>query len=439
MNNKKEKKKNKLPVLTLIILVLSIGYALLSQELSIHGTSQLKDSKWNIHWDNVQVNSNSVSGTSVTQAAQITNTEKTLVEYSITLSKPGEFYEFTVDAKNEGTVDGMVNAVSNKVYESNGTTEKTLPAYLTYSVTYNNGKPIDRNHLLSAGATEKYKVRVEFKDVEASLLPTQEETIKFKFSVDYVQADDNATAPYTQPENFETDDWETVIEAIKSGDTDNYNVGDEKEVDLGTLGKHRLRIANKSTPAECSNEGFSQSACGFVLEFADIITKHNMNPSGTYKGHPYSYGWNGDGWPGSSMYTYVNTDIYNALPENIRTAIVNTKVVSGHGSTSGENNFTSTDKLYLLSAVEVWGNNANARYDTAKDLSRQMDYYSNLGVDNTNYSGVIKQYNGSNSWWWLRSANSDTANGFYYVNSNGNWNSSGATGTGGVSPAFRIG
>ena len=428
------KKETRIMAFLLLLLVITVGYALLSQTLDINGTSKIKKTTWSIIWDNVVVNSNSVSGTSVTQAAQITNTEKTLVEYSITLSEPGEFYEFTVDAKNEGTIDGMINTVSNKVYESNGTTEKTLPEYLTYSVTYNNGKPIDRYHLLSAGSTEKYKVRVEFKDVEASLLPTQEETIKFKFSVDYVQADENATAPYAQPENFETDDWETVIDAIKSGNTDNYNVGDEKEVDLGTLGKHRLRIANKSTPAECSTEGFSQSACGFVLEFADLITGHKMNSTDTNVG----------GWPASSMYTYVNTDIYNALPENIRTAIINTKVVSGHGETSGKSNFTSTDKLYLLSTHEVFedvdGNTSSGidYYDTAYNNTRQLDYYKNLGVTTSNYSGAIKQHIGSNFDWWLRSATSTSTNYFSHVTFNGAWGNINANIGYRVAPAFRI-
>ena len=184
------KKEKRITLFLTLLLVITVGYALLSQTLDINGTSKIKKTTWSIIWDNVVVKDGSVSGDSVTTAASITNTEKTLVEYSITLSEPGEFYEFTVDAKNEGTIDGMVNVVSNKVYQSNGTTERELPSYLTYSVTYNDGKAIEAKHLLSAGSTEKYKVRVEFKDVEASQLPSQEETIKFKFSVDYVQADD---------------------------------------------------------------------------------------------------------------------------------------------------------------------------------------------------------------------------------------------------------
>ena len=192
-NKKKRSNKNYLLFISLILLI-TIGFALLTQDLFISGSSQLKDSKWNIHWDNVVLNENSVSGSAVTQAASITNTEKTLVEYSISLSEPGEFYEFTVDAKNEGTIDGMVNVVSNKVYESNGTTERQLPEYLTYTVTYSDGKAISPKQLLKSGSTEKYKVRVEFKDVAADKLPSQNETLKFKFEVEYVQADDSAEA-----------------------------------------------------------------------------------------------------------------------------------------------------------------------------------------------------------------------------------------------------
>ena len=187
-----KKRSNKVKIFLLLLLVITVGYALLSQTLDINGTTNIKKSNWSIIWDNVVVNENSVKGESVTTAASITNTEKTLVEYSISLSEPGEFYEFTVDAKNEGTIDGMINTVSNKVYESNGTTEKTLPEYLTYSVTYSDGKAIEPKQLLSAGSTEKYKVRVEFKDVSADKLPSQNETLKFKFEVEYVQADDTA-------------------------------------------------------------------------------------------------------------------------------------------------------------------------------------------------------------------------------------------------------
>ena len=252
---------------------------------------------------------------------------------------------------------------------------------------------------------------------------------------------DGEYIPKVNPVSFATDSWETIITAVKENNISKYNVGDTKEIDMGDYGTHTLRIANTSTPSECSTAGFSQTACGFVLEFADIITTHNMNPKGEYKGTQYDYGWNVDGWPASSMYTFVNNDIYNALPSEIKNAIIDTTVVSGHGSTSGETNFTSTDKLYLLSTAEVWaqGSSNTIEYDTARDVTRQLDYYKNLGTSTSNYSGAIKKNGTSNSYWWLRAARSSNTYDFLYVSISGDWTNSYAGNTDGVAPAFRLG
>ena len=241
-----------------------------------------------------------------------------------------------------------------------------------------------------------------------------------------------------EPESFATDSWKTIIKAVRNNNISKYHVGDTRTIDMGTYGTHTLRIANTSTPSECSASGFSQTACGFVLEFADIITEHNMNPAGEYKGTTYNDGWNVDGWPASSMYTFVNNDIYNAIPSEIKTAIIDTTVVSGHGSTSGEENFTSTDKLYLLAPGEVWTDwktSSGAQYDTAIDLTRTLDYYTNEGVTTSNYSGAVKK----SAIWWLRTAISIYDNGFYAVGGNGYYHVDGATITFGVAPAFRLG
>ena len=234
-----------------------------------------------------------------------------------------------------------------------------------------------------------------------------------------------------KPSTFSTDSWKTIAASVKAGNTRGYKVGDTKTVDLGTYGTHTLRVANTSTPSECSTTGFSQTACGFVLEFADIITTHNMNDTNPNVG----------GWPASSMYTFVNNDIYNALPSELRNAIIDTVTVSGHGSTSGETNFTSTDKLYLLSTAEVWaqGSSNTIDYDTARDVTRQLDYYKNLNTDTVNKSPAIKNNGASAAYWWLRTAYSTNGTSFYYVYYGGDWHHNSANITHGVSPAFRIG
>ena len=235
--------------------------------------------------------------------------------------------------------------------------------------------------------------------------------------------------------SFAKDSWETIAAIVKAGKAEEtYNVGDEKEVTLaGTYaGTYTVRIANNSTPSECSTEGFSQTACGFVVEFVDIITTHNMNSTSTNSG----------GWPASEMYSFVNTDIYNTLPSDLQNIIIDTYSVSGHGNQSGATNFTSTDKLYLLSTKEVWGKDGTSNtiiYDSAEAETRQLDYYKNNGVTTDSYSGAVKTYQGSAKHWWLRAARSNNSGTFYIVNASGDWYTSIAYSSYGVAPAFRIG
>ena len=251
---------------------------------------------------------------------------------------------------------------------------------------------------------------------------------------------DNEECGPKKPKTFKDDDWDTIANAVKTGQTSNYHVGDEKEVDLGTYGKHNVRITNMSTPDECNQEGFSQSACGFVVEFADIITKHVMNPSGDYNGKTYEYGWTKDGWPKSQMKTFIDSDIYNSLPNELKSVIIDTKTVSSHGSEDTDN-FTSIDKLYLLAPKEICG---DFKYDTSIDKTRQLDYYKSKGTTISIYTSAVtkKDISGTAGYWFLRSATGNRS--FFSVRSDGldgtgPFTDDLADYAGGVSPAFRIG
>ena len=229
--------------------------------------------------------------------------------------------------------------------------------------------------------------------------------------------------------SFESDSWATIAANVRSGNTSKYNVGDTKEVDLGDLGTHTVRISNMSS---CTNGEKSETACGFVVEFADIITTHQFNSAMTNVG----------GWRDSELRTYINGTIYNALPSDLQKVISTTKVISSHGSTSGETNFETEDKLYLLSAHEVWEDgttNYVSTNDTSYSTTKQLDYYKRQGVTTISYVGAKKQYNGSNDLWLLRSANSNDTYAFLNAYGSGNWGNVAAhSSSNGVSPAFRI-
>ena len=265
--------------------------------------------------------------------------------------------------------------------------------------------------------------------------------------------------PIPDAVSFGTDSWDVIKANVNTGV---YNVGDEREIELdvdgdGTSTSYTLRIANLPSEEEieegCGTEGFSETACGFVVEFKDIISKYNMNPVGTYNGEYYDHGTSLGGWPASEMRKYiggykdtngniVNGTIYKAFPSDLKKVLKDTYVVSGHGSgdkgTRTDENFESIDTLYLLSAMEIWGSNPGG-YDTSTEKTRQLDYYKEKEVTIDSYSGAIKEYNGDNSLWWLRSASSYYPSKFYAVSDIGYWNRNYSSNTNGVAPAFRIG
>ena len=194
------KKKVNTILLFIILLLVTIGFAFLSTTLFIKGTSRISANTWNIHWDNtsVVVSNGSVSGDSPTVDGDNYNT----VTFTANLELPGEFYEFTVDAINEGTINGEIKAISNLVYDATGENEETLPDYIKYSVTYDDDTEPAEGDVLGVGQSKKYKVRVEF-DEEATTVPSTDEVYTYKFSVYYEQtkksSGDNPQPPAPTP------------------------------------------------------------------------------------------------------------------------------------------------------------------------------------------------------------------------------------------------
>ena len=378
----------------------------------------------------------------ITGNLELTFTDDT--EVTLPNAIPGDSYTKTISVKNTGTLDAkynlvwqeLTNEITNdelvieatcKRLNSSNTEEGTCESISQTPIKSNT---IKKNISIEPSVTHEYTIKVTFIDTGSLQDYNKKKSFSGKLGI-------NEYKP-ASPVAFSTDEWDTIVNAVKTGNTSVYKVGDTKTVDLGTYGTHTLRIANTTTPSECSTTGFSQTACGFVLEFADIITEHNMNPKGTYNGTQYNNGHNIGGWPNTRMRTFVNNDIYNAIPSEIKNAIIDTTVVSGHGSTSGETNFTSTDKLYLLAPKEIY-TDFNNSYDTAKDLTRTLDYYTAQGVTVSNHSGAAKKNGTSAANWWLRSAHSNFTSSFLRVSTLYGWDNCSADATNGVAPAFRLG
>ncbi len=176
---KKNSKKFVLALLVLLLLTVSVGYSALSTTLNINGTSKINNATWDVHFENIKVTSGSVSAT---KAATI-DTATTTVNYNVDLTKPGDFYEFTVDVKNAGSINAKLSALPTL---SGVSTKQDV--YTNYTVTYKDGTAIKADDKLASGETKTLKVKVEFdKNVANNQLPTEAQTLNLTFAMNYVQ------------------------------------------------------------------------------------------------------------------------------------------------------------------------------------------------------------------------------------------------------------
>ena len=244
-------KKNKTQVYLLLIfslaLLIGIGYAALSATLNINGQTTINKASWDVHMEDINVTSGSVTATT----APTLDASKTTVNFSVNLTNPGDFYEFTVKEVNKGTIDAMVSTISKT-----GLTESQAK-YLDYTVNYSDGTALAEKQLLKSNQSETLKIRVAFKkDITAADLPTADTTLNLSFSLNYIQADGSAVA---------------VVHPICKRAT--------------TL---HTEICNKtSTSNYCSGTGYSTG---------DTVTYGNLGTSGTLtSGDAFDCDVNGDG------------------------------------------------------------------------------------------------------------------------------------------------
>ena len=388
-------------LLIIAILIMCIGFAAISTTLVINGNTKIGENKDDF---SVIFTAASLDGTDV--YANVIDDTKKIITFEIndlkTLNQTSVLtYEITNNSVNydaEVQVNCKVKDNGLAKYTSIKNELEANTKVVKAKETLNGTLIVTLNKTATEEVREEYVCELTFNAVERNELGRE----------------------IPNPVSFTTDSWETIQKAVQTGNSGVYNVGDTKEVDLGSFGTHTIRIANKS---ECTTEA-SETACGFVIEFADCISETIMNSTNTNVGS----------WKASTMRTYLNNTIYSSLPSDLQNVIVSTKVITGHGSAETTNSETQ-DKLYLLSAKEVWG---TAQDDTVNTETRQLDYYKNQGVTATSYAAAIKKYNGSAIFWYLRSPYSGNDSAFIRVGTLGNWSGSGASGSNHVSPAFRI-
>lgn len=400
-------------ILTLSI-TLGVTYSYLAAKINNRESSstiKVESGQLSITYENNSNNiilNNIIPGDSVTKQFTLTginNTKPNAITTNTDLK-----YKIGIAIDNNTFSEGALTYALTK--DSTSSSNGKLANDATGTINSSGIQYIGKGYFVSGANNDKhiYNLTISFPDTNEDQSIDQGASFAC-----HVTVKDNSIV---EPTTFAEDSWETIAGNTSS---DVYKVGDTKQVLIGNE-SYTVRIANKSTPSECDGTDFSQTACGFVVEFADIVEKRQMNSTNTNVG----------GWKDSAMRTYANGEFFDKLPSDLQNAIIETKVISGHGSSESEN-LTTNDKIYLLAAKEINITNAS---DSAKDLTRVLDHY----VNKVN-SDRIKKYNNSNSIWWLRNAAYAVQTiqyPFGVISATGAYSIGIPTATNGFAPAFRI-
>ena len=165
-----------------MILLLGVGYAYLNTSVTVQGAGKVTSSSWDVHFENVVVNeksSNSLEGNPLP-----TIIDDSTVTFNVGLESPGEFYEFSLDVVNNGTIDAMIDDI---IVSPELTVEQQK--MFRYEIKYDNGINLEKYQSLKSG--EKKNIKILFKYNEMlDYVEYSEENQSFEFSITikYVQA-----------------------------------------------------------------------------------------------------------------------------------------------------------------------------------------------------------------------------------------------------------
>ena len=235
---------------------------------------------------------------------------------------------------------------------------------------------------------------------------------------------------------FGNNDWATIsqvsdiIASQNMSESDIYNtygwsVGDKKSITLSTNEVIEVQIIGFNHDTLSSDH---TSKAGITLQMVNCLsTRYGMNSSNT----------NAGGWNASVMRTSTLPTIKALLPSDLQSVI---KLVDKKAANGGSSNYsatvTSSDNLFLLAEIEIFGSityaqdgaNEGTRYaywashNTAND---RIKYYDNAGTQTATI-------------WWERSSLSSVTSSFCTVNAGGNANHNSASNTRGVAFAFCV-
>lgn len=303
--------------------------------------------------------------------------------------------------------------------------------------------------VISATSSNTATARVEVSGTSVKITGLKAGTAKITVKV---AAGTNHTAPSDKTINVTVSLPDTslanntpdiIAAAAKSGQAANYwSVGDKVGIavngSFGGLSYNNTVYAfilgfNHNSSVEGGNSihfQFGKTAAGvdiaFVNSYGSTGTGFCMNTSNTNSG----------GWNNSYMRKTICPAFLTALPtawRNIIAACTKYSDNTGGGSNTASYVTATSDKIWLLSEMEVQGTRSYANSAEA-NYQKQYDYYKN-GNSKVKYQHTATT---NACYWWLRSVYASSAHYFCRVGTDGSADSSYAYSSRGFAPGFKV-
>lgn len=174
-------------MLTIAVVIMSVGFALADIELKLTGETTVASSSWK-----VQFKPNTFTPNANSEIATNIDVNTTTVTYDITLNEVGDIFDYNVTVENLGSFDAVLKTITITDISSHAD-------YLSFVVNYNNkeySKPsntileADQNRLIAKTGTEIVNFKAVYKKpTDATKLPTSDTTVSITVTLVYGEPD----------------------------------------------------------------------------------------------------------------------------------------------------------------------------------------------------------------------------------------------------------
>lgn len=235
--------------------------------------------------------------------------------------------------------------------------------------------------------------------------------------------------------------YQEAMKTVVNKDAKDWTLDEQKAAatDIAKNGTSSVVYAKAKAAMDAGTKFSTKLTDGKTLEYRIVGINHDDLADGsgkaglTFEATNSALGYqkmnatntNAGGWEKSELRGRLNSgDLWSLLPAELQSKVKAVKkLTDNQGGGKAGTPTATTDKVFLLSATEVWG-------DMQSD-GTQYEYYKSKGVTTSNYSGAS-----SSNYHWTRSVLPSSSTYFRCVYNGGDWYSNAAAGTSCVFPAF---